>query len=289
MTNPCDEIRLQMMDLCWTPQQYQQARQIVEHLQACEVCRQVQADYQAIQASLQPAETVEPAGGWGAFEQRLQRAAQSRPPVKARWGWSIAAGLLISALLLNAALLLRGGRPPVRPVASLPANGTVQFPSDMTDSAIAKAFSTISAAFEGRTDWVMLSDQSSELGLAADPAGVKDLLILRLVVTRGGTAVSQVHLAIVPGATARVTVPSRTGEQLQYVITTDAKDPQRIALWMALEGGKEKDTGLGSITTSLNIPYGQSSRTGQITTREGTYDLSMSLQHRLARETGAGA
>ena len=86
-----------------------------------------------------------------------------------------------------------------------------------------------------------------------------------------------------------MTIPSRTGEQLQYVITTDAKDQQRVALWMALEGGLEKETGLGSMATSLSIPYGQSARTGQITTRDGTFDLSMSLQRHLPGETGAGA
>jgi len=288
MTERCESIRRELLELTWTAEQYQQAQRIVEHVEACAACRAAAADYQAIQTSLQATETSEPKGGWTAFEERLAAAASGRTQRPVRWGWSIAAGLLIGLAGLNAALLVRNSRPPAE---AMPGHGdaVVQVPPDMTDSTVAKAFVTVSSAFEGRANWVMLSDQSSELGLTDDSSAGKELLILRLVVTRGGNAISQVHLAIVPGATARMTVPAKDGAQLEYVITTDAQDPQHIGVWMTLGDGKlaAMEGGLGSMATSLSIPYGQTSRTGQITTRDGTYDMSMSLQHQAAGQTGA--
>jgi hypothetical protein len=275
-----------------TAGQYQQARRIAEHLDACPACQRALADYQAIQETLGSGETAEPEGGWSAFEGRLMRTAHAPVIRRWRWNWAVAAGLLLALTISNAALWLKSSHGEPRVSANLPNNSAAEFPSDMTDATVAKAFSTLSDAYEGKTDWVMLSNESSELGLAADRTSGKDLLILRLVVSRGGKEVSQVHLAIVPGATARVTVPSRTGQQLQYVVATDAQNPQRVALSMALEGtGKEvgKETGLGSMATSITIPFGQSARTGQIATRDGVFDLSMSLQHAQVRETGDGA
>ena len=55
-----------MLELGWTPEQYESARRIGEHLQSCDECRQAQADYQAIQAPSRgcPWKPAEPDGGW---------------------------------------------------------------------------------------------------------------------------------------------------------------------------------------------------------------------------------
>ena len=286
MSDPCAQTRYDFTNLACSLDDLAVAEAVALHLRECEPCRAAAAEYQAIRAALKPADTPPtPPGGWNAFDQRLALTARTprrswwRPPALSPALTKVAAGLLIALTLFNVALLLRPASPRA-PVESAAANHPPA--PQLSDALVAKAFATVAHEFEGRATWVMLSPQDNDLGLSPQPVAATDLLILQLNLSRGPTTISQIQLAIVPGETARVSVPSTTGEYIDYVISTDARDLHHIGLSMAVAGSKTLPDGadLGTMATSVTIGYGHHTQAGQILTREGTYDLSLSLQHR---------
>jgi hypothetical protein len=285
MINKCDAIQTRILEFDWTPEQRDAAQQVLHHLESCDACRHAFDDYATLKAAVNPptpdATEATPVGGWDAFEQRMTASIRRKPHLP-RW-LAIAASLLILLTAANAWLLLRD-RPnhTANFATSNPAEPAVA--PDMTTSSVAQAFRTVSEAFDGRANWVMLSDGGSELGLVDQAEKPAELLVLRFVVTRGNTAVSQMHVGVIPGATVRVSVPTAGGEQLQYVIATDAANHQNITVSLAVEGNNKSrpdSSGLGSLATTLSMPFGKQTPAGKITTRDGTFDLSMTLERAL--------
>jgi hypothetical protein len=279
--NNCDVIQSQILEFGWTHRQREAAQQVLGHIETCDACRHAFDDYATLRAALTPdaADAREPApiGGWEAFEQRMVATLRRKPRFHA-WR-AVAAGLLLLITAANGWMLLKH-RPDHTPSVALNRHSETVVASDMTPASVAQAFRTVSEVFDGRANWVMLSDRESDLGLADQPEKPAEVLVLRFVVMRGNTPVSQMHVGVIPGATVRVSVPAAGGEQLQYVIATDAKNHQNISVSLAVESGSKNhaDTGLGSIATTLNMPFGKQTPAGKITTRDGTFDLSLTLE-----------
>lgn len=246
-----------------------------------------------------PAEAA-PAGGWESFEQRLAGAV-GRPSMRlayadpgptgagrrlpAAFGRWLPAGAAVAASLLVAFGGFRLGRqagntvvivqpPPqtgvVQPTVTSPTATAVTMalaPADVAQKV--RTFREVNQAFDGRTGWLLLSGDQSDVGLidapastsqdtspvtqpaegtggppetagdprpASRPAGPqggglgRKVVLVRLHLLRGADVVSDVDLVIVPGTTASVTVPTTDGTRLRYYVGTSADDPTRLAV-----------------------------------------------------------
>ena len=120
-----------------------------------------------------------------------------------------------------------------------------------------QVFTNVSETFGGRTSWVVLADQLTELGLMPAPAVPQGkVLLLRLVMSRGTEPRSNIDLVIVPGEEASLDVPFQAGQALHYQIATTTGPDQRLSLWAEVRTPNGGET-LAALATSLRPLPGQ--------------------------------
>jgi hypothetical protein len=286
MSETCKDMQRTFVTLEMTQAQCREAHRLVEHWNECSRCRQVVEAYEAVgrMLAVQEEEAASPRGGWEALEGRLAETARRRG--RRRHFPSMVGIAAAAALLVSAGVLFltprRAAEAPDDAAALLAPRG-----ADQTDASLTQAFATVSSVFEGRATWVMISDKTSDMGLTDGAHGGTKLLLLRLVTSREGQQGSSMCLAMVPGSTARVSVPSAAGETLEYTIVTSAAEPERVRVAMTVDAAGAKPSGDASITTTLTLPFGKSVHVGQVATSSGPVKLLASLQQSSVAGKGA--
>jgi hypothetical protein len=160
-----------------------------------------------------------------------------------------------------------------------------------------KVFAQVSQVFDHRTDWVLLSDRDSEVGLVSDrdskaepiektgPAK-GELLLLRLTVLKGRAAISKADLVIVPGQDAEFKVSSSAGPEIRYRIATDKQDSRKIQLWVELDRPDASRRGGASLASELHVEPGQVRSAGEVVTTSGRYVVNVGFER--ARVAASG-
>ena len=139
------------------------------------------------------------------------------------------------------------------------------------------AFDEVSKVFDGRASWMLVSHDSSDVGVASYPIDSgRKVLMLRLTVTRGGQIASDADLLVIPGQTGKLTVPIKAASRCGYRIGTSADEPTRLTVWLEVatpHGGEA----LGALSTNLNLDPGQKVTAGQLATTAGEYELKIAF------------
>lgn len=276
----CETVRQSLLEFGWDATSRERAAQLLAHLESCPECRQAVNEFDQLGAALKgPSPDDEPAGGWTSFEARLSAAAKPAHPMRPRWLAVAAAVLLATGTFLVGRW---SERSPTRPIAisSAPETqpDTVQphFAAHEISQAV-NAFEQVSKVFDGRASWMLVSHDSSDVGVAAHPVdSARKVLMLRLTVTRGGKLASDADLLVIPGQTANLTVPIQGGQSLKYRIGTSAGEPTRLTVWLEVatpHGGEA----LGALSTNLNLDPGQKVTAGQLATTAGEYELKIAF------------
>jgi hypothetical protein len=139
-----------------------------------------------------------------------------------------------------------------------------------------QAFDEVSRVFDRKASWILLANGSSDMGLSSEPVIDQKLLLLRLVMSHAGAAISTADLVIVPGQKADLTVPVGRGQSLHYQVATSVRDPNRLSLWAELQT-PQGDRPLASLATTLDLRPGEKLTAGQLVTSAGPYELSIAF------------
>jgi hypothetical protein len=274
---PCDFARQALLEFGWNAATRQRAAQVLAHLETCSDCRQAVDDFDRLRESLETSDESEPIGGWASFEARLSDAVKPQRSLRLRW-LAVAAAVLISASAFELGRWME--KPVTSPfalvtTAAQPVTAPHFDPHEITQAV--NAFDQVSKVFDGRASWMLVSRESSDVGVAPDAVDLgRKVLLLRLTVTRSGQPASDADLLVIPGQTANLTVPIRGGQSLKYRIGTSADEPTRLAVWMEVStphGGQA----VGALSTTLNMDPGQKVTAGQLSTTAGEYELKIAF------------
>jgi hypothetical protein len=283
---PCDEFRQFLLDTGWDASDRARAAEALRHVENCQSCRDALAELDRLRQTLGSFRTdAQPAGGWEAFERRLLAGANPRvwrrPPIMA-----IAASVLIVGGL---AFFL--GRWSDRPTAvavpgAEPVAVSAQFAPQRVSHEV-NAFAQVSQVFDGRASWLMMSNAASDVGLSTEAvsAQAKNVLLLRLTLTRSGAIVSDADLLVVPGQSANLTVPLEAGQSLHYRIGTSTDEPTRLSVWLEVKT-PAGEAPLAALATNLRMRPGERTTAGQLSTTAGEYELRIAFSR--ANLPGAG-
>jgi hypothetical protein len=249
-----------------TADERQKLRAALEHEQTCSDCRIAMRDFDRLAGILGPVAAEEkPMRGWENFERDLQR---SFVPHRARltyWPVALAACVLLAVMGFEI-----GRRSSSRPQA-VAAQIDRFNPSDLNTNV--KAFQQVSQVFDGHASWLLVSHQASDVGIASGQvATMGRVLLLHLSVSRGGVAVSDADLLIVPGQTADLRVPLEADQSLHYRISASTDLPTHLAIWLEAVGSHSQQT-LGALATTLQAEPGEKMNAGELTTSAGSYQL----------------
>jgi hypothetical protein len=280
--NTCEHIREFLGEREWDEPARRHAAEVLDHLKTCPQCAAAAADYDRLQSILRIATPGIPEGGWIAMEQRLLERTLHR---RLRWP-------RLSALAMAASVLIAIGygiarvtstQPAAPPNLSRAENGTTLPASDValypqSDAAHdAKAFHEVSDVFEHRAAWLLVGDNTSDMGLSDqainDPQKV---LLLRLTMLESGKTLSSADLAIVPGQSASLTVPGDRNTSLHYRITATAEQPTRLSVSTQLMTPKGAEV-LAALATTLRVEPGQRLSAGSMVTSSGNYELQIAF------------
>jgi len=278
----CENIREFLAECDWDEAARSRAADALQHLQTCPQCAAFAADYDRIRSLLQPVTPGIPEGGWGAMEQRLLNKTLHRRGWAHFFGLAIAASVLVAVGYGIACLTVnRTARPSTLSQIDEPATQAAKEPvafypqSDVAHEA--KAFHEVSDVFEHRTAWLLVGDNTSDVGLSdhaiSDP---QKILLLRLTMLRSGTTLSSADLAIVPGQSASLTVPGDRNTSVRYRITTSDELPTRLTISTELATPRGTEV-LAALATTLRIESGQRLSAGNMVTSSGDYELQIAF------------
>jgi hypothetical protein len=262
----------------------------LNHVQTCAACQAAMADFDRISEALALGSSREsisepvPRDGWGAFETGLiSRTGWVRPWRRPAIS-SIAASLLVGALLVFLAarnhrqtIAVATGSSATQPSINFTANEVSQR---------ASAFDEISTVFDRRASWVVVSDAVSDVGLSPKTLPDANLLLMRLAVTRNKQLVSSADLAIVPGQSANLTLPASVGPSLYYRISTTAGDTPRLSLDIHLAAPGEQDRPIAALATTLDVQPGREISAGKLVTDSGDYEVEIAFARAAAPKAG---
>lgn len=254
----------------------------LKHLETCIACREAFHDFDAIREAVALLDrSVEPQGGWARFEADLVSQAGD-PPRRAWWqrlpGVAAAILTVVGAFALGKYLPRVGSLPPmVQMTPSLPAeeSGWHFTPGDINHHV--SAFHQVSQVFDGRAGWMFVSKGASDVGMAdSSVAGEENLLLLRLTVLAGARQISQADLIVIPGQTAKLTIPLEEGIALHYRVGTSTDDPTHLALWLEVRTPSGAEP-LAALSTNLRLRPGQKVTAGELSTMSGRYILKVAF------------
>jgi len=274
----CDFIRQLLLDFGWDAEARQRASQVLAHLETCSTCRQASEDFDRLRRTLDDsADDSEPHGGWESFENRLSTAVNRSQPARLRW-LAVAAAVVLASGAFELGRRLE--KPNVAPIAltrSAPQSAPNSHFEPHEISQAVSAFDQVSKVFDGRASWMLVSHESSDVGVVTQPVdSSRKVLLLRLTVTHGGQLASDADLLVIPGQTANLTVPMQGGQSLKYRIGTSADEPTRLTVWLEVStphGGEA----LGALSTNLDMDPGQKVTAGQLATTAGEYELKIAF------------
>jgi hypothetical protein len=268
----CHEIQEMILDGEWTSIKLDEARKILDHMENCESCRSSLTEYDHIRSCLQASVQEEslPPGGCDAFEKRLNHVKN-----RSYSGWMMS-GLVAAGLVLA----FLGGHFWDR-IADLPKKSMViaQEQLDRKDiSDQVSVFHQVSDVFEGRAGWVVQAKDTTDVGVVSKPIhSAKELLLLRLTISRQRNIVSQADLVIVPGQTAKLRVPFENGENLYYRISTTEGEPTGLRISAEVEKPGQSGEVLAALGTTLQIKPGDVRSAGQMVTSSGGNELTVAF------------
>ncbi|KKM66645.1 hypothetical protein LCGC14_1479130 [marine sediment metagenome] len=147
-----------------------------------------------------------------------------------------------------------------------------------------QVFRSISEVFEGRTTWVALANGDSDLGLAGAPVGEQRLLLVRLVLSRGGKVVSSTDLVIVPGQDATLAVPLADGRHLRYHVAAHGQPAGGVSILAAVQGADDAGGTIAALATNVDPGANGSDGAGRRVTVSGAYELVVASTEAPPRE-----
>jgi hypothetical protein len=192
--------------------------------------------------------------------------------------------------------LLSAASAATRPAAPAHALPLAAIPISLGPADVAqqvRAFGEVDQVFDGRTNWLMLSANATDVGLSDQPdnsatpatqstttigsdvaAAGRKLLLVRLNLTSGTEVVSNADLIIVPGTAATVTVPTKQGTPVRYRVVTFADHPNRLAVRVEMpQSGPGAMDATAVLGTSLDLQPFRETAAGRLVTHTGAYDL----------------
>jgi hypothetical protein len=154
----------------------------------------------------------------------------------------------------------------------------VAWPSEQDLAERAKLFDEVSTVFDHQAGWVLLADSGSDMGLGAQP-GVngKNLLLVRINISRDGAPFSTADLMVLPGQVAKSTVPADGNLRLKYEVTTSQPDPTHVRISAEIIQPNRGPARLGAIASDVSIRMGQIVSIGQVVTSGGTFEINVGL------------
>ena len=284
----CNATRQFLLDTGWDAGKRRQAAEFLRHLEQCEVCQSAMEDFDVLRGTLLPVQPPEPAGGWDAMRRRIASPIPQQRLSSPHW---FRAGLMIAASVLVAVGVFWVGRQTVVPPTivitpegtrpnhvkvSDPSTEPVEMPISQGDvSHEVQAFRQVSKVYDGHAGWMMVSQNSSDVGMVSDPASQsKRVLVLRLDLWHGKELVSNSDLLVLAGQKADLTVPLQSGQSLHYRIGTSTGEPTQLTLWLELKtpaGGEP----LAALSTNVQMRRGQKLTAGKFATSAGEYELKI--------------
>ena len=274
MMNP-ENVKQALLHYGWNAEQRRHVSQVLHTLEQSAECREAAVEYDRIREGLtvKPDE-IEPRDGWQAFEDRVCGAGAS----SRSWPWlrlTSVAAMLLAAVWLGR-LTASPNQAPHGPFGGTAPSGLMFTASEVLENLA--AFKQITRMFDGRASWLMVSDEASDLGLAADPGSLSaDPLMIRLAIVDDQGIRSSTDLTIIPGQDATVSVPFEGDRQLQYHISTTADDERRLTVWFEVLRPHETRQMEAALAAALIIRPGEMRSAGRVVTPSGDYGLNVSL------------
>lgn len=278
----CDDVRQCLLELDADDAGRRCVAGAMAHLDTCAECQAALVDFDQIRLAFAAAgkEPSLPHGAWEAAQGRLFDAISRTPRRRGIRGLAIAASLLVGVLIFELGRhAARSGPQVAQDMRNVPPASELApapfAPREMSHELA--AFHQVSQVFDGRAGWMMTSQDDSAVGVGSDRlSGEQKVLLLRLVLTRGGAVISDADLLVVAGEKADLTIPLRQGQALHYRIGTSADEPTRLTLTLELDkphGGEL----LAAMTTALRMEPGERLTAGRLATSAGEYQLSLSF------------
>ena len=272
----CDDVRRELLDLDLNEAGRRRVAEMPQHAERCADCRQALGDFDRLRAVVAaPDAPDEPAGGWSAFETRMARGLRHQRWVGKQMPMALAASVLLA--VAGWGLYLKG-RPNNDHDSTKPSGPLAMALSPQDVSQGVSLFDQVSNVFEHRTDWVLVSNGSSDLGVgskAPDTGG--KLLFVRLTLTSGRVTESTADLVIDAGRTAATKVNTLHGHTIRYQVNTSAKDPARLRIGLYLENDDIAEPEMAAIVSDLNVQPGQIMPAGNVVTPAGQYQLNVEV------------
>jgi hypothetical protein len=141
-------------------------------------------------------------------------------------------------------------------------------------------FKNVSETFEGRTSWVAMDSQAVELGLMPAPSQHRNVLLLRLIISKGDQPRTRTDLVIVPGQNASLDLPFEHGLVLRYHVAATADRDCRLSLSAELRTPHGDGETLAALATQLRPVPGQLLNAGRMVTSSGGYNLEIAFQEK---------
>jgi len=133
-------------------------------------CRQASEDFDRLRRTLDDsADDSEPHGGWESFENRLSTAVNRSQPARLRW-LAVAAAVVLASGAFELGRRLE--KPNVAPIAltrSAPQSAPNSHFEPHEISQAVSAFDQVSKVFDGRASWMLVSHESSDVGVVTQP------------------------------------------------------------------------------------------------------------------------
>lgn len=274
----CLQIQQELLELDWDAQERQKAARVLKHLDECEKCRAAAADYDTICQTMLPDHADVPTLDPDAAE-RIRQSIEDAPKSRFRigpWVWRIAAAacLLITLTVVFSQML----KAPDHHASVAGSRG----PSDAEVSQGIQVFKNVAALFDNRTSWVALSEKSSDIGLADTPVPESSKpVVVYLNLQRQQTAISELTLAIVPGQTARMEIPTASGQLIRYTLHVASTNPHQLTIGVDVSNE-------AMLRTTVKLNFGRQVQAARIQTTQDSYDLVVGLYSGKEPETAGG-
>lgn len=258
----------------------QRVVEAVEHLKGCPACQAALDDYAGLAKLLAPPQAVEaPADGWPAFQNRLHASASAaRSAGKVLIGWGPAFAIAASIALLATSIIgtsYLNERARTSPTAAqITSASLAQFSPAQIPQQV-ETFAKVSEAFDNRASWMLISDHTSDVGVAQTAVPERSLVLLRLTLLHAGTIVSHADLVLIPGQQADLSLPSSDGKMLHYRVSASQAAPLSLGLWLGIENAHAASETIAALSTQLPLASGQVVSAGQLATVSGTYELKV--------------
>jgi hypothetical protein len=279
--NSCDQFREFLLECDWPQGGLQRAAEAIAHLQSCPACTDAAREFGRLQSALRNENEGAPSGGWSAFEKRLIETTAKRSGYVRRPWMALAASVLIAAGGYGIGRWATGRGAIPHDVAMTQSHDPVATASDglsQTDiQRRVKAFDEVSGVFEHRATWLLVGDNTSDMGVSnrAIDRG-HQVLLLRLTMKHSQKTISTADLVILPGQAASLTVPAEGTDNLRYRIRTSSDQPTRLVISTQLMTSSGTEA-LAALETTLQIRPGQKLSAGSMVTDAGDYELQIAF------------